>query len=84
MSWDTVLKCLKTLQVKAIDRNQGKASWKICCCQVIPILILLEISKNLSELAGRDEPVILRIKAGFDPSLGKTENWLRTPTTPRQ
>lgn len=83
MSLDTVLKCLKTLQVKAIDRNQGKASWKICCCQVILILILLAISKDLSELAGGDEPVILRIKVVFDPSLGKAENWLRTLTTPR-
>jgi hypothetical protein len=74
MSLDKVLKCLKALQVRATDRNQGKASWRMCCCEVKVSVILLVISKGLLELAGGDEPVILRIKVVLDPSLGKAEN----------
>jgi hypothetical protein len=71
---DKVLKCLKALQVKAADRNQGKASWRMCCFEVKLSLILLVISKGLLELVDGDEPVMLRIKVVFDPSLGKAEN----------
>jgi hypothetical protein len=46
----------------------------MCCFDVKLILILLVISKRLSELVGGDEPVMLRINVVFDPSLGKAEN----------